>query len=873
MATRLEFLGTENKKFIALDAKSYISHMTGMRRIGLVDSNFKVTWSYPLATHFQIQSLDMSKVPHRKEAFAQAWARKAPDLSRSIPLKSGGEGFLLPIPLYEKGEFTGFVYAAIESRELFNKAVPFTTYNLSIIEDDKVIFSNEAKAADHEEKWAKKISVDWGSRMWELRLVPTNETLQKYSSPFHSALLIAGFLLSILAVLLARLVFVAREQAIALAEKEKERWAASAWRRAIVDLSPIGILAVDKKLNIILWNPACEKIFGWSEAEAMGKLAPFVPAEKKDESAALADRIFSSTSPIRFQGDRVRKDGTSIKIEVEGVRFKNPENEVAGLIAIISDVTEKNLLEKRLLDTNQELNNAVQLALREREKAVSASKVKSEFLANMSHEIRTPINGVLGMTSLLLETDLNDEQHDYADQIKRSAESLLEIINDILDFSKVEAGKLDLENVEFDLSQDVRETVKMMQYAASQKKLQIHLTGMDDWKTHFIGDPGRFRQVLTNLLSNAIKFTPKGNIYVRVFKTPLSDSAMTLRFEVEDEGIGISDAAIGRLFQPFSQADTSTTRRFGGTGLGLSISKHLVQLMNGNIGAVSNEGQGSTFWFEIPMATGTKLSPDAQKAKEAQTTISAALEGARVLVAEDNPINQKVATKYLEKLGIHSDIAANGKEVLELLAKFHYDLILMDCQMPEMDGYEATQVIRKGAFEAFKDIPIVAMTANAVTGEKERCLAAGMNDYLRKPVSLAELSKCLEKWIRVVLPAHSEQTLDLSVLDELASLDSGSDSGIVQELVNLFVTTFPEKIESLKTFLVSKEYGKINKEAHSMKSSAGNLGAKHLSKLCNELEDFHDWESPNRAQNLIEKIEAEFESVSNALSVRLKKVA
>jgi PAS domain S-box-containing protein len=396
-------------------------------------------------------------------------------------------------------------------------------------------------------------------------------------------------------------------------------------------------------------------------------------------------------------------------------------------------------------DQKEALSEKHILELREKA-ALESTKMKSEFLANMSHEIRTPINGVIGMTSLLLDTDLNAQQKDYGETIRSSADTLLTLVNDILDLSKAEAGKIDLEIINFDLEQVVADIERTLGFTAKNKGLKILKSVATDLPVYVKGDPTRLRQVLANLVSNAIKFTSQGNVTIEVHSEFQSKDQIQIRFEVTDTGIGIPKDTIGRMFKAFSQGDASTTRKFGGTGLGLSISKHLVTLMGGEIGVKSTAGNGSTFWFTLPFETGSSILGDVSISEDTNVGMHRKL---RILVAEDNSVNQLIAITMLEKLGHTAVAVANGNEAVDALRITPYDLVFMDCQMPELDGYEATKMIRNVKTLDSSNIPIVAMTANAMSGDREKCLAAGMTDYVSKPMKIKDLAMAIERNVNV----------------------------------------------------------------------------------------------------------------------------
>jgi signal transduction histidine kinase len=394
----------------------------------------------------------------------------------------------------------------------------------------------------------------------------------------------------------------------------------------------------------------------------------------------------------------------------------------------------------------KELSRLVDQSVKTTREAQTAVQARSDFLAMMSHEIRTPLNGIIGMTSVLLSKELGAEERDCVETIRHSGEALLSIIDEILDFSKIEAGCLELECAEFEIAEAVEGAMQIVGSAASRKEVCL-LQAIDPNLPKIVrGDVARLRQILLNLLSNAIKFTEAGNVKLRAELVTVQHGEYELRFSVTDEGIGISPEQQTRLFRPFSQADPSIARKFGGTGLGLAICKRLAEGMGGTIGVRSHPGQGSCFWFTIKALPCQSTAEEQSRPGKTDETEPAVKKDFRILLVEDNSINQKVALLMLRGLGYRADVAKNGAEALAFIASQRYDLVLMDCLMPEMDGFEATRRIRSENGYAAQ-IPIIAMTANAFAHDRKACLEAGMTDYLSKPVREIELRYKLNFWL------------------------------------------------------------------------------------------------------------------------------
>jgi signal transduction histidine kinase/DNA-binding response OmpR family regulator len=534
------------------------------------------------------------------------------------------------------------------------------------------------------------------------------------------------------------------------------------------------------------------------------------------------------------------------------------------------------------LRTQRELQRLV-------EESQAASKAKSQFLANMSHELRTPLHGMLGITNLLLDTELSEQQRHYTHMVKRSTEVLATLINDILDFSKIEAGKLELENVQFNLHSTTQDVVELLSAKARAKSVQIISEIAPDVPCSAVGDPIRIRQVLLNLVGNAIKFTDQGKIVVRVMKQTEIAGVLSIRCEVTDTGIGIPAERMDRLFQSFSQVDASTTRRYGGTGLGLAISRQLVELMGGEIGVTSQVGKGSTFWFTLKLreSDGSAEVSEAKGGDQA-TTEPAPKNNFRILVAEDNEINQIVARDFLTKAGFETTVVPNGRNAVDAIINGQFDLILMDCQMPVMDGFEATRAIRNHEKDRAlgKPVPIIALTANASGADRERCKDAGMDGYCGKPFKPRELLDTVWSFLsdnakntgglpgELSAPPAASQKFDI---DSLIARCSGN-STLAVSILEKFEKQTASLVADIEKSIASGDADRTAKLSHTLKGSAGMVGADSIRAVAAELEQLgrrSELEAASQTlgslRDAVEKCVSELPAVRHELSTTAKR--
>ena len=616
----------------------------------------------------------------------------------------------------------------------------------------------------------------------------------------RTLMLVLGILATLLATLVA--VWVSRHLLKQTRQLETERLK----YQTLFETNSDAVVILDDK-GFTDCNPATLALFGMESVnDFLRSPIQQLGTPMQANGTTAQDHARQAISLARRQGHAVmdwqgrRQDGSVFSAEIALHAMQLEGKPV--IQAIMRDVSERRAAE------------AAKEAVREA--ALKMAQAKSAFVANISHEIRTPMHGILGMSTLLLKTPLDGQQREYISTLKTSAESLLAIINDILDFSKIEAGKLTIEHVAFSPATLVQNVVALFRARALEKNLRLALSLPDPPPAALLGDPTRIRQILLNLIDNAIKFTQQGEVELRVlFET--AGGEISCQFSVRDSGIGIGADTQTRLFQAFSQADSSTTRRYGGTGLGLAVSSQLAELMGGRLTVESAPDQGSRFTLHL------RLPPTTLAPVELPAAPVIQLHG-RILVAEDHPVNQKVLAHQLRGMGLQHVMTASGTQALELLAQERFDLVLMDWQMPEMDGLEATRRIRLLPAN-LRNIPIIALTANANTGFRETCLAAGANDYLSKPYTEAALAALLTQWLAPDrAAAHHAPLLDLAALRARYP----GNPELADNLVSLFISTTETSLAALQRGIEQRDADCCRKEAHALKGAAASVAARAI---------------------------------------------
>ncbi|MCQ1535925.1 PAS domain S-box protein [Methanosarcina sp. KYL-1] len=639
----------------------------------------------------------------------------------------------------------------------------------------------------------------------------------------------------------------------------------------------------------VSWSEELKSVWGCrpdeelSFEEVLLRVHPEDRARVREAGRLVREENYSFNVEYRI----ILPDGTVRCVHDQGEITRNEAGKPVRMFGTTLDITERKQMEEQLL--------------RAKEAAETANKAKGEFLANMSHEIRTPMNAVMGMLELLLDTDLNEEQREYLKLAHVSAESLLSVIDDILEFSRIEQGKMVLENIDFDLRSSISHILGILAGRANSRGIKLlgYLkAGVPD---AVIGDPIRLKQVLFNLIGNAIKFTEKGEVVLSVepFEAggPIDDEELILLFKVRDTGTGIPPKSLEQIFDSFTQADASVTRKYGGTGLGLSISSRLVELMGGRIWVESEVGKGSTFYFTVRVNKGKRSgspgSPEERRAagkdsypgkgdgieikgvKENEVGYGKKIptvKGLDILLAEDHPINQKLVVGLLEKRGHKVTIACNGEEVLDLLSKKDFDAVLMDVQMPGMDGIEATRRIRDPASDVMRhDIPVIALTARAMQEDRVKCMDAGMNDYIPKPLRKEELFKALEflergkckkgKTISSPFEVSSSEVFDM----ENGLLRTEGDEPLLKEMIRIFLDTSSELLCSISKAVEEGNPEELGKAAHTLKSAAGSICTNRVFKSAQELEKIGRENKMEEASEKLDELKSRLEELEPVL--------
>jgi len=669
----------------------------------------------------------------------------------------------------------------------------------------------------------------------------------------HSIYFLPNMYISVLFVLFLSIISVAGsginyKLRMQLAEKSLNTEKSEKKFRSIFDNSFDGIFQSTIEGKFITVNPALIKLLGYGSKEELLNLDIRKDVYKYSEERDIVIKRLKENGEIRnYRILLKRKDGSDVIVKLSVRLAVNSETDQIYFEGNIQDISNQVVAEKKRVEVEKELREEKTKSDKLAQEAIRSNEIKSQFLANMSHEIRTPMNGIIGYLTLAEQVNHNnkDEMKQFIVSAKQSAESLLEIINDILDLSKIESGKVELEEKNFDLNEIIENALSLLSVKINEKGLKIikdiHISSSID----LIGDPTRIRQIYLNLISNAVKFTEKGEIIIHVESQKSEENRMKIYSFIKDSGIGIPIDKQGTLFKPFSQVDSSHTRKYGGTGLGLAISKEFINMMGGNISIESEEGKGSKFKFTMNLKaqqninnlkTNRNLNNNynftAEKMETKNILYQEELKKKRskqkLLLAEDNIINQKVAVRLLNNAGYYVDTVDNGLKAVDAVKNDSYSLVLMDIQMPEMDGLTASSEIRK-LNSSKKDIPIIAITAHALAGDKEKCLAIGMNDYITKPIIANLMIETIDKFLDIQpdkIIQKEEIKMEAKVFDfeHLEKISMG-DVPFQKDILSTFVEDVEKRSQKIEALFLQKDFDKLTKEAHTVKGASNSVGA------------------------------------------------
>ena len=1013
-----------------LDAARYLRDYPSYQAIEWADSNFVIRLVEPVAGNEAAIDLDLKLLSDHSSTLQYARDDRVTVLTRRQELVQGGSGVIIYTPIYQNDEFQGFIIGVFRTNQLLPTILPQdfgNKYFIRLEVGDETLFRTGGEPNQAQSQFSAAREIESHGAIWTATIYPKNESFESLGTVYDELILLIGLLMSAMLVVAVYYMQEAQHRNLLSVEinenlkseiskrheTTEELRASEQQNRDIIDKS-LGYICTHKlDGTLISINPAAANALGYSPDEMIGKKIPdFMP-----KSGRRLFSLYLARIPKKFEiagtFQVLPKESEPRTWEFQNILYEKSGSD-SFILAHAVDVTDRNKVEA-------ELKNA-------RNSALESVRIKSEFLANMSHEIRTPMNGILGMTELLADTELDQTQRIYLDTIKAGGDALLELVNDILDFSKIEAGKLRFDKIDFDLRNTIENAVEMFAEQAGAKHIELASLVHSDVEVALRGDPGRLRQVLTNLIGNAVKFTKSGEIIVRVQKELESKKAIVLRFTVSDTGIGISEEAQGFLFDAFTQADGSITRKFGGTGLGLTISKQLVTMMEGEFSVESKAGIGSTFTFTavfdkqpmeneskveiqtdfskfrvlvvddnftnrsilthqleskgisvsaaesgaealqmlraaakdnkvfnlvlldllMPTMSGFKLArlirgdsqisntnlilmpsygrrghgriakkvdingyltkpikqsdlfncisavlnltsaePDQKKTSSRKLVTRHTIKEEqfknteKILLVEDNLVNQKLIQIQLSRLGYRADLASNGIEAVSAIGKKSYDLILMDCQMPEMDGYAATEAIRKSETNG-KRLPIIAITANVMKEEVGRCFSSGMDSFLAKPFSQQQLRTEIDRWLhrqneslvnRVLNSTNEEPTIEPegengifeSVNRRIIELERDIGAEIADEIISLFLDDSKLRLKELSRVILANDFAGIKTAAHGLKGSCANIGGKHIANICFEIENASKVKDIETINLLSEKINRLFPVLTKAL--------